>query len=291
MHIGSLKPTTRRAGFTLLEVLLAAAIGVILMGALYVAMSVQLRHAQAGRDIVEQSTLARAILSRMASDINGNLGPYAPPPQSGGQSGAQSSAGTTSSSTSSASFASASSSVSGTAQINLGVQGSASQLTLSVSRVSRELSAPQGVSSDGITPIGFSDLRLVTYWMAGASGSGQGLARLEYKPVTSDQALNSLPPNVPDEASCVIAEEVQGAQFSYFDGNAWQDNWDGTTLGPDGVTPIGPPVAVAIVLQIASPTEPKPKTYRHVVAIPTANNLAQLNAGGTQQGSTPSGSQ
>src|SRR5207249_7423270 len=45
----------RRRGFTLLEVLLAAAIGVLLLAALYIAMEVQLNHARAGREAVEHS--------------------------------------------------------------------------------------------------------------------------------------------------------------------------------------------------------------------------------------------
>src|SRR6266436_5932605 len=62
-----------RRGFTLLEVLLSAAIGVLLMAALYVAMNVQLDHAQAGREAVEQSLLVRALLRRMSNDITPSL--------------------------------------------------------------------------------------------------------------------------------------------------------------------------------------------------------------------------
>ena len=53
---------TRRGGFTLLEVLLASALAVILMAALYVALDVQLRLADAGRESIEQATLTRAIV-------------------------------------------------------------------------------------------------------------------------------------------------------------------------------------------------------------------------------------
>ena len=120
------------------------------------------------------------------------------------------------------------------------------------------------------------------YWLAKDNGSAQGLARKEYTAVTSDDAQNTLPPDVPDEASCVIAEEVQSLTFSYFDGTSWQDSWDSTTLGPDGVTPIGPPVAIAIVLGLPAPGSSDLKSYRHVVAIPTANFF--------QQNSTTTGS-
>src|SRR6516165_3852980 len=80
-----------RAGFTLLEVSLATAIGVVLLGALYVAVDLQLRHAQIAREMVEESTLARAILARIAGDIKQNIGPMRPATATGsggGQSGA-----------------------------------------------------------------------------------------------------------------------------------------------------------------------------------------------------------
>src|SRR5262249_12985381 len=50
-----------RTGFTLLEMILALAIGLVLLGALYQFMNGQLFLAQAGRDVLEEGTLARAI--------------------------------------------------------------------------------------------------------------------------------------------------------------------------------------------------------------------------------------
>ena len=59
---------TRRA-FTLLEMMLAASITVLLLAALYVAVDIQLRHAATARDLVEQTTLARTLVNRIANDI------------------------------------------------------------------------------------------------------------------------------------------------------------------------------------------------------------------------------
>src|SRR5947207_1950111 len=67
-----------RPAYTLLEVLVASAVGVLLMGALYMAISVQLRHAQIGRDLLEESLLARALLARIEKDIRSSLGPPFP---------------------------------------------------------------------------------------------------------------------------------------------------------------------------------------------------------------------
>src|SRR5262249_3748296 len=58
-----------RAGFTPLDGMLAMASGVVLLGALYVAVNVQLSQAQAGRALVQQSPLARSLCNTMSNDI------------------------------------------------------------------------------------------------------------------------------------------------------------------------------------------------------------------------------
>src|SRR4051812_9336357 len=96
-----------RPAFTLLEVMLAMAIGVVLLGALYVAINVQIRHAQSARVTVEESTLVRALFSRMAQDIRScltapaSLAPSSNPSSSGsGASGAAAQTGATTGSSS-----------------------------------------------------------------------------------------------------------------------------------------------------------------------------------------------
>src|SRR5947209_8813225 len=86
---------SRRGGFTLLEVLLASALAVILMAALYVALDVQLRLAEAGRQSIEQATLTRAVVQRLENDLSSGVGPVAPPiDNSAKNTGAQSGSGT-----------------------------------------------------------------------------------------------------------------------------------------------------------------------------------------------------
>jgi hypothetical protein len=136
-------------------------------------------------------------------------------------------------------------------------------------------------------PRPLSDERTVTYWLAG-SGAG-GLARQEIKQVTSSDALSNLAPNVSDEGSFVIAPEVASLVFRYFDGTNWNDSWAGTTAGPDGTTPIGPPLAIEITLGVVVATqddnpdaEKQTKTYRRVVFLPTANGATTPTAPTTQ---------
>jgi prepilin-type N-terminal cleavage/methylation domain-containing protein len=295
-----------RPAFTLLEVLLALAIGLLLLSALYAALNVQIRHERAGRDVVERSTLARALFTRMTNDITGCMTPggpfnYAPAASSGGGGGgsgggaggsAAGAAATTSTSSTNTSGSGTATTTNGLVPFGAGVQGTTNQLMLWVSRVPPPYS-PAAVDANTAQPIA-PDVRQVVYWLAG-SGSG-GLARQEIAMVTSTDPSVVWPPQ--DETPHIIAEEVKNLTFSYFDGQNWNDTWDGSTFGPDGTTPIGPPMAIAITMDIAVQNSNAPagveqtvKTYRHVVSIPTAGSfpLQQLQQTGTTSsgGSTP----
>jgi prepilin-type N-terminal cleavage/methylation domain-containing protein len=301
MRLGS---SHSRRGFTLLEVLLAATIGVLLMAALYVAVDVQVRHAQAGREIVEQSKVGRALLARITADITPCIGQVDPSRYNGNASSSSSPGGssttitatgttsttttsgnnTTSSSTSSTSSTTTTSASGSSTSTNSStpstnfyftVQGDSASLTLFVSRVPAEVLQTPGTtaanSADNLPIV--SDVRRIAYWLANDSS---GLCRQELKLATSDDT-STMPPNIPDEASWILAPEVKTLSFSYFDGTNWQDSWDGTQPGPDGVTPIGAPLGIAITIGIAPPgatgsdSSAKLRTFRHVVAIPTAN--------------------
>ncbi len=293
------RSTKRRSAFTLLEVLLAMAIGLLLLSAVYVTMEMQLRHVRTGREQVEQSVLVRALLTRMGNDITTSLGPV-PPVRTGsangssaagaagstsgttGTTGAAGSSNTSAASSSSSGTSSSSStttsgnSLTGPVQFNLGVQGTNNQVSVYVSRVPRELNWTPSDPSNPVTQQQLSDLRRITYWIAGGGGDGGGLARQEVKVATSDDALTTMPPDIPDETSYVIAEEVRSLEISYFDGTNWQQTWDGTTPGTDGVTPMGPPLAIQIrvgIRQMGATNDDDLKYYTHVVQIPTANGL------------------
>jgi hypothetical protein len=289
-----------RPAYTLLEVLLASTIGVLLMGALYVAVDVQLRHAKAGRELVERSTLVRAVMRRIANDITSSMAPPTPAPTSGvSAAAAQASAGgstgaggTTNSASSSTGAGAGASSPSASSTpgsstttnavplLNLGVQGSSSQLVLTVSQVPNSPNTAVDLSGTNGAP-GSTDLRRIAYWLAGATDSPGGLARQEVLLVSSDEAP-PLPPNIADELSMVFADEVKSLTFSYWDGASWQDNWDGTAAGSDGVTPKGPPAAIAVTIGIPAPGASTDgsglKQYRHVIEIPTANGTSSSSS-------------
>jgi len=298
----------RRHGFTLLEVMLALAVGVILLSALYVAVSAQMRYTSAGRDVIQGSTLARSVFERMTSDILPNLGPIDPSrssssssPSSSGQSspttgsagassaGASASGSGAGGSTGSTS-APASSGVNSAVTFNVGVQGDSTHLSVYVSRWPREIYQGMTGASDPSAQATVSDLRRITYWLSGGGDSSGGLARQEIAQATSDDALNSST-SPPDDSKLVIASEVRNVSFQYFDGQSqsWTDSWDGTSTGSDGTTPVGPPAAIAISLDIAMPHTGANegsggadiKTFRHVVVLQTANGPPATSGGGT----------
>ena len=311
----------RRAAFTLLELVLALGIGLLILYALYLAISVQLRFAESGRAAVEQATLARSLTARIASDIAPSVG--TPDPgryhSSGqGQSGASGSGtptmgtttptmgsttptmgsttrptstttpttgtttptmGSTTPSTGGTTPSTGSTDMSGTTDPNVdssGVPvqalfGDATSLRLYVSRV------PPSLTGAPTPDNGFvkSDQRVIEYWLTDKGG----LARQEIPIVTAT------PDDIPwargtgEEGKYVIAPEVTRVEFRYFDGTDWQDTWDSTALGEDNKTPMGPPLAIEIMLEIRTPAtlgrEEHKQRYRHVVAIPTANGLPQ----------------
>ena len=262
---------SHRPAYTLLEIIVATAICVILVAALFAAMDLFTRHMQAARDVSEQSGLARALFDRITSDVMHSLTPVAPVFYSSSSTSPTSSTGTGSGSSLPASSSSSSSATTdSTFQFVFGLKGEKSQLTL---------------FSGGLPPapdperreVG-GDLRFITYWIAQSNQQPLGLARLEFRRATSDQAGQLPAPGSAEEAACVIAEELKGLEFRYLDKSGWNASWDGTDTGSDWLTPIGPPRAIEIRLFMVDPNQgsqaneqPGLRVYRHVVAVPAAS--------------------
>lgn len=257
----------RRLAYTLLEIILATVICVVFLGALFAAMQMQLRLVQAGRDVSEQSGLARALLARIGSDITHSLTPAAPAyfPSSSSPP-----TGTGTGSSAGSSSGSAFPTTNSLFQFDFGIQGEKSKLTLFSCGLPPE-PHPQRKELGG-------DSRFITYWIAQSNQKPVGLARLELKRVTADEAGQMPAPGSAEEAACVIAEEVKGLEFRYLDKYGWNSTWDGTEIGVDLLTLIGPPRAIEIRLSMVMPAEdgranmePKLHVYRHVVVVPTAS--------------------
>lgn len=331
---------TTRGGYSLLEILLAMALALLLLGGLYVAVSTQFTLATAGRNLVERTTLARAIFARMSTDIaatttlvdpgryrrdeataSGATNAAADTAQSAtetttpmtgttggttpGTTGTTGTTSTTSPSPSTTDSSSPSVSLVGPAVLPIGLIGDSTTLNLMVTRLPREIwrSPTLGRMSDvvelGIRPEDgtqlVSDLRVVSYWLAGDPASTLGLARFERKIVTTEGALNQALPEPELHQNFVIASEVKNLSFEYFDGVSWTSSWDSNLPGEDGMTPMGPPRAIRITLEVDfSDTTPgalnnpnSMKIFRHVVAINTANGAPMIMLEDPEGGTLP----
>jgi prepilin-type N-terminal cleavage/methylation domain-containing protein len=284
--------TTRHAtrpAFTLLEVLLASAIAVMLLGALYISFDLTLRQTDAGREAVAQGDLSRALVNRMAIDFAGCLGPM--PPKSGGGTVTEAPsaivpsttappAGEESSSEGSSESDSGSDTGSGTAAaadvpFQAGVFGGPQQVTLFVSRVPPSLVSwePMMVGVDQLP----SDLARVTYYL---SSAGRGLCRQVRPWVTADGVRNSFEPDRSTEDLDLIAEEVIDIFFEYFDGGVWLGEWDGSQAQTDGMTVRGPPRAVRVTMTLLLPGG-QIRDIQHVFPIRAAVGLYLPPAGET----------
>jgi prepilin-type N-terminal cleavage/methylation domain-containing protein len=308
------KPKTEnhfRAGFTLLEVVLAITLSVVLLTALYLTLNLHYRHAKAGRELTDEAAIVRSVLARISDDINGQLSPMNPllykktsgTTIMGNTFGGGGGSGSQNNSTQNNSTQNSSSQNSSTQ--NSSSQNSSSQSSSTQSSSSQNSSSQSSQTSTGNTVVvnlgvfgeadrlvltgswlpkdltriqegqtQTSDLRRVVYWLV-RTGSKTGLARQELTNVTAQDAGN-LPPEVSDPGSFVIAPEVTKFSLEYFDGTQWQTSWDGTALDASSSLPIGPPALIAINITIARPAhaageKARETNYRHVVAIPSAN--------------------
>ncbi len=274
-----------RSGFTLLEVILATSIAMLLLWGVYTSINVQLNYTQQGRDVTEQSSLARSLFTRIANDVEPSIGLPDPGLFRAKEEEGAAPGGTTGGTTNGTTEEDILADDVGTTRV-LAVQGDTTMLRLYVSRVPREAYVERNTleeqpedaedaEGDGNPEQIVSDQREIVYWLV-EEGRETGLARQEVRRVTADFESVPIAMGQSDESKHIIAEEVRSVSFAYWDGTAWFDEWDGNELGADGVTPKGPPLAieVLITMEFPGPTldhDPVQRTYRHVIHIPTAN--------------------
>jgi hypothetical protein len=169
---------------------------------------------------------------------------------------------------------------------NLGVQGTQSYVSVFTTKSPKAVE--QALGGNSAEQALDCDLRRITYWVDVSGGPEHGgLYRQEIGRQGGDSVTDlnlltsSMPPEVSDPSTMLVAKGILEATFQYWDGANWLDTWDGTTVNTyDEVTPTGPPVAVKINIKIARKDVKQvsvndPKSYREfsqVVSIPTAVN-------------------
>jgi len=272
----------RRGGFTLLEVLLASSIATLLFGALYVAMQVQLRQAAEGREVIEKATLARAVINRFTLDLGTSLTPPRSKPKSKSTSSSSAASNSTSTistdTTATDTTAQMAEQLTTAVPLQAGVIGESDRLVIFTSRVP---DPKKSASLPGqMIP---SDIRRISYWL----GENGGLCRQEIGNFSGDAyyaARDHVLEDGKSDDQYVIASEVTELGFEYYDINgegAWVDFWDGTALGPDGMTPIGPPSTIRVRFVLRTTTamgEVSTREFRHVVPIITASGPDVMEA-------------
>lgn len=261
------RPRSAR-GFTLLELLIALALSLLLLAAVYGAIHLYWRLQTVGQAEVELGQLQRSIIRQMELDVGSVIffEPEAEEDEATSEDSlsleAESTEDSGSSSDSSGGTETASGSDdTGVAEVDaaaayvstsMGIVGDSQTLVLHISRPTRDLSyaALSSIESVGSR---VSDARSVTYFLAAPGGTGlagsvqpaadfdavnnsllaaeSGLARLEGDRMAIEFADVALDTETLGSAARIIAPEVVALEFQYFDGAAWQTSWDSTVYG------------------------------------------------------------
>lgn len=290
-----------RRAFTLVEVLLALALTSVLMLAIYQAISLAARLQVMGRDRFEDAQIQRSVVRMMTRDVHSVVF-YVPEDdaveeeESGQVADLEDEVSAEEEEEDTTTTVEVVDATSAYAQEVTGVYGNGTTLLLHINRPPRDMNYTTLVEGGSVDSRN-SDLRSVSYFLATTSGdplpalvateamsNGQltatrdgtvGLARMEGDRLAMEAAdVSSDLPSMAAQ-SRIIAPEVIGLQFRYFDGTAWLEAWDTEYYGsvpraievslgmkqPEGYQPPG---------QAKSPTltEPPPRWQTFVIHLP-----------------------
>ena len=232
-------PAPRRRGFTLLEVILALALTVVVLGLVGLGIHVQLAVATTSRDQVEEAQLARVLLQRIADDLR-NAIPFQPPQSSSsssssssgtaGQAGSSGASGMAGSSGSSGTSSNSSDSSSSTAPLSGGIFGTTQAIQIETTRRPKAtLASLQVAGSDPTQPARLSDIRVITYSLGAPvsvdlsqqsppSVSGAGLYRHEQDRAEFFYGTQNGQTDESDPATELLAPEVVDFHVTYYGG-------------------------------------------------------------------------
>jgi prepilin-type N-terminal cleavage/methylation domain-containing protein len=274
---------TPARGFTLVEVLLALALAVVLMGAVFTAIEIYRKLTTSGRDDVERSQVVRAIHRKFAVDIRSVV--FTPPTEeeAAGEEGQAADDAAAEEAATQIEVIDPADAITGTAR---GVVGDVDSLVLHISKPPRGMAytSTEGGGARSITGYN-SDLLSITYLWASPDGptalskavaavtGKSGLARLQGDRLAMDTA--DLAGNVDELAktAVILAEEVVGVSFEYLDGTqggAPLTAWDTKAQGKL-------PRAIRVTLQLKPKTTGDPVaaapnfTHSFLIAVPVAD--------------------
>lgn len=232
-----------RRAFSLIELIVALALSVVLISAIYSAISLHWRYETLGRERINRAQVSLAILRRMSEDLGSVM--FSVPAVTETEEEAET---TTTDSTTDEETESTSSTTSVT-PVSLGIVGTANSLQLDVSQLQLQDFVPVVDPSEPVatTPAIPSELVRVTWTLIrpqrSADPSATGLQSLIINPALVRDLVDRLQESVPDEVadasstvteipdSSILAREVVELQFRYFDGYSWVAEWDSTEMG------------------------------------------------------------
>jgi len=276
------QPAPRR-GLSLLEMMLAVGLSLLLMSGIYTAMDTSARQATVGRAEIQRLQLARAVLRRIELDLRATMF------DADSAVSESSTDSSTTASTDSSASGSGSESSSETVTIggsdteeewtgSLGIRGSSTELWIDLSQISRELEFTSATPQ--------SDMQTVAYFLSSSEtdleaendsylkiedADGVGLARSQGERSALRTLNASSTGSVLPGPTRLLAPEIDFVLFRFYDGLAWYEEWDSSTIG-------SLPRAVEVTIGIDSGggqtnSTTSPRTFRLVVAIPASDPL------------------
>ena len=268
---------SRRAAFTLLELMLSLALTATLLTVVYSALELHWRFSTLGHVEVERAQIARAILTKMSADIRSTM--YAPPvdeyvPDDTSEDNTTDNTGTSGSEADEflvepmVEVTDPAEAYSGS---SIGVFGDAVSLVLHINRPYRANATSE---EEMLNPESQSNQKSVSYFLAGGEGSlatmvaGQFQTEQDY-----DDGIDGLARMSGDRFTLTLAdqqgdmiqlasqtklldEEINSLSFEYHDGVEWLTEWDSDVQGRV-------PNAIGITIGFREPDHPEGSILYH----------------------------
>lgn len=266
----------RRAGFTLLETILAVALSALLIAAIAAGMRVYTSVVADRRADVVNAQVARVILQRIATDLRGAY--MMPEEDSGGSAAlgggtddlaADGGLGTEtdSSATTDEAFDATLDLTGSTVQVEPGLYGNATELQVDVLGQFAKPIRYDMLTDAGLDPLAanlLSEPKVITYYSRSADDNELVGTPLESIVLSESGRKTILSRRVQTRAQAVfdtasvgignmqageqlLSDQVISIEFAYHDGYDWLDSWDSSLMG-------GLPIAVNITLTIVDET-------------------------------------
>ena len=238
-------PSSRRcrSGFTLIEVLIALSLSLVLISAIYSAVSLHWRYEQVGRERIDRSQVSLAVLRLMSEDVGSVM--FTPPTTTTQEDEETAEASTTTSTATTSTTAEATTATTTpSTQASLGIVGTADQLQLDISQPAREDFIPDESDTSSATALpATSDTVRVTWGLitpTSAPVDDSGRRSLTVNPALARQIVDRLRgvveveedtrQNVAFADASILAREVVSLQFRYYDGYSWVEEWDSVVM-------------------------------------------------------------